>query len=56
MHATKLTAFLAVAACLLVGARADGRMVKVCASTDKEYAACQQMVDTFFGGRPSPRR
>jgi len=50
MHATKLTAFLAVAACLLVGARADGRMVKVCASTDKEYAACQQMVDTFFGG------
>merc|ERR1711871_1860943 len=51
MHATKLTAFLAVAAaCLLVGARADGTMVKVCASTDKEYAACQQMVDTFFGG------
>jgi len=45
-----LTAFLAVAACLLVGARADGTMVKVCASTDKEYAACQQMVDTFFGG------
>lgn len=43
---------LAVFACFLVQAYADGVDVKVCCISDAAYDACNQMVDAFFGGQP----